>query len=96
MMEDATHDLDMVAVFSSASHDGEMEALTIKGILDGSGIPAIVVGPSTIPSLDFQVQVPESRAEEAREVIAEARQAGPKAAMEAELEQEIADQRVPE
>lgn len=86
MIEDASHELDLVPVFSSSNHDGEMEAVTIKGILEASDIPAILVGPSSIPSLEFQVQVPESRLDEARAILAEARSAGPKAAMEAELE----------
>lgn len=89
MMEDASHELDLVPVFSSSNHDGEMEATTIKGILEASDIPAILVGPSSIPSLEFQVQVPESRLEEAQAILAEARSAGPKAAMEAELESEM-------
>lgn len=89
MIEDASHDLDLVPVFSSSNHDGEMEATTIKGILEASGIPVILVGPSSIPSLEFQVQVPETRLEEAQAVIAEARAAGPKAAMEAELQSEL-------
>jgi Putative prokaryotic signal transducing protein len=89
MIEDASHELDLVPVFSSSNHDGEMEAITIKGILEASGIPVILVGPSSIPSLEFQVQVPESRLDEARAIIAEARSAGPKAAMEAELQSEM-------
>jgi hypothetical protein len=89
MTHDASHELDLVPVFSSSNHDGEMEAVTIKGILEASGIPAILVGPSSIPSLEFQVQVPESKLGEARAIIAEARSAGPKAAMEAELQSEL-------
>ncbi len=91
MPEDESHDLDLVPVFSSSNHDGEMEATTIKGILEANDIPAILVGPSSIPSLEFQVQVPEGLLAEAEAVIAEARAAGPKAAMEAELESERAE-----
>ena len=90
MPEDDSHDLDMVPVFSSSNHDGEMEAETIRGILEASEIPAMIVGPGSIPSLEFQVQVPESRLEEARRTIEEARAAGPAAAMEAELASETA------
>jgi hypothetical protein len=88
LTEDASHELDLVPVFTSSNHDAEMEAVTIKGILEASDIPVILVGPSSIPSLEFQVQVPESRVVEARAVLAEARAAGPKAAMEAELASE--------
>jgi len=81
---DTSHDLDMVTLFSSSSHDGEMEALAIQSILDANDIPSYVVGPSVIPSLTFEVQVPKSRLEEAQRVIAEAEAAGPAAAAEAE------------
>ena len=74
----------MVAVFSSSNHDAEMEALAVRGVLEASGIPALVVGPHVLPNLEFQVQVPEHVAAEAQRLIAEARAAGPEAAAEAE------------
>jgi hypothetical protein len=74
----------MLPVFSSSNHDGEMEALTIKGILDSNGVPAMIVGPHVLPNLEFQVQVPEHMLGEAQRLIDEARAAGPQAAMEAE------------
>ena len=85
---DPSHELDMVTFFSSSNHDAEMEALAIQGILEASGIPAVFVGATTIPSLEFQVQVPRSRLEEAERTVAEARAAGPEAAAEAEAESE--------
>ena len=33
-------------VFSSSNHDGEMEAMAIKGLLDSNDIPAMIVGPA--------------------------------------------------
>jgi Putative prokaryotic signal transducing protein len=77
-------DESMVAVFSSSNHDGEMEAMAIKGVLDSNGIPAMIVGPHVLPTLEFQVQVPEHLLTEARQVIREARQGGRQAADEAE------------
>ena len=77
-----------VPVFSSSSHDGEMEALTIQGILVSNGIPTMLVGPHMLPSLDFQVHVPEHLLVRAGQMIEEARQAGPAAAEEAEAESE--------
>src|SRR5882724_11912564 len=74
----------MVPVFSSSNHDAEAEALIVKGILDASGVPAIVVGPQTLPNLEFRVQVPEHLLDQAKRVIDEARAAGPAAAQEAE------------
>jgi hypothetical protein len=80
---------EMVTVFSSSNHDAEMEALTIKGVLEGSGIDAQVVGPSVLPNLEFQVWVPEELAAEALLVMEEARKAGPAAAAEAEALSEL-------
>jgi len=68
-VDEALPDEDLVAVFSSSNHDAEMEALAVKGVLDASGIPNVLVGPHVLPSLDFQVQVPEHLAEEARQII---------------------------
>ena len=81
---DPSHDLDLVALFASSNHDAEMEANAIHGLMEASGIPSIVVGAPQIPSLEFQVQVPRARLEEAERVLAEARAAGPAAAAEAE------------
>lgn len=81
---DTSHDLDMVTLFTSSNHDAEMEANAIHGLMEASGIPSMVVGAPQIPSLEFQVQVPKLRLEEAERVLAEAQDAGPAAAAEAE------------
>jgi hypothetical protein len=78
----------MVAVFSSLNHDAEMETMAVQGVLEANGIPAVIVGPHILPNLEFQVQVPESLADEAQRLIAEARAAGPEAAAEAEAASE--------
>jgi hypothetical protein len=85
---DLSHDLDMVTIFSSSNYDAEMEAMSIHGILESSGISAEVIGTSTLPVLEFQVQVPREDAEEARRLLAEAQAGGPAAAAEAEAEGE--------
>jgi hypothetical protein len=85
---DESSDFDMVTLFSSSNHDGEMEATSINSMLQASGIPSVVMGPSVIPSLAFQVQVPRAYAEEAERVLVEAREAGPQAAAEAEAASE--------
>lgn len=79
---------DMVTLFSSSTIDGEMEASNIHFMLQAAGIPSMVVGPSVLPSLEFQVQVPRSAAAEAERVLEEARAAGPEAAAEAEAASE--------
>jgi hypothetical protein len=78
----------LLPVFSSSNYDAEMESMTIKGILESSDIPAIIVGPHVLPNLEFQVQVPEHMLERARQTIEEARAAGSGAAAEAEAEGE--------
>lgn len=75
---------DLVTVFSSMNHDGEMEAVELRTLLEANGIEATVVGPATIPSMEFQVQVRRAQSAEAKRVIEEAREAGPAAAEEAE------------
>src|SRR5690242_2261604 len=54
---DPSHELDLVTLFSSSNIDAEMEATTIHNLLQAGGVPSVVVGASTIPSLEFQVQV---------------------------------------
>jgi len=81
-----SHELDLVTFWSSSEHDAEMEAINLRSVLEANGIPALVVGASTIPSLEFQVQVPRARLEEADRVVREAREAGPAAAEEAASE----------
>src|SRR3954468_19171886 len=82
-----SHELDMVPLYFSQTIEAEMEAEVIRGILDSNGIPAIVSG-SAIPSLGFEIQVPQSRVDEARRLVDEARAAGPQAAAEAEAASE--------
>jgi hypothetical protein len=85
---DTSHDLDMVPLFSSSNIDAEMEATAIHTMLRANGIPSVVVGATTIPSLEFQVQVPRGLFEEAQRMVDEARAAGPEAAAEAEAASE--------
>ena len=75
---------EMVAVFSSSNHDAEMDAINIKGLLEASGVAAMIVGPHVLPNLEFQVQVSAEEAGKAQDLITEARAAGPAAAAEAE------------
>ena len=82
--QDVNDGQEMVTLFSSSNVDAEMEAGNIHAILEASGIPSMVVGTSMIPSLEFQVQVPRENLDEARKIIAEAQEAGPAAAAEAE------------
>jgi hypothetical protein len=86
--ESTGHEHDLVTLFSSMNHDAEMEALALHSLLEANGIESMVVGPSTIPSVEFQVQVPRDMLPDAEKVMQEAREAGPAAADEAEAEGE--------
>lgn len=80
---DPSHVLDPVTIFRSDAHNAEMEALAIRGILEASGIPCLIVGAPMYPNLPFEVRVPKSRLEEAKQVIAESEAAGEQVAEEA-------------
>jgi hypothetical protein len=86
--EETESGTEMVPVFSSPNHDAEQEALEIHALLEANGLESIVIGSSMIPSLEFQVQVERRHLEEAGKIIAEAREAGPAAAEEAEAASE--------
>jgi hypothetical protein len=77
---DASEAMDLETVLTFDTNDAEMEAMAVKGLLEASGIPAVVVGSSSLPSLPFEVRVPRETLETARASIAEARAAGPAAA----------------
>ena len=74
----------LVTVFSSSNHDAEMESMTILGVLQSNGIPAVYVGPHVLPNLEFGLQVPEHLVAEAQRIIDEARAGGEDAADQAE------------
>ena len=83
--EQGTQDLDMETVFSaSGGTTQELEASTVQGLLEGAGIPAVIVGDAVLPNLSFEIRVPRSQAETARALIAEAQSEGPAAAEAAE------------
>ncbi len=94
--EEPLQDEAMVPVFSSMNASGEMEATTVQAVLEANGIPALLVGPATLPVVEFQVQVAQEHLTEAQRVLDEAKAAGPAAAAEAELASEgtADDQRV--
>jgi len=81
---DASEELDLVTVFSSEDHDGHIKAQLIRGLLEASGVPTVMVEASPYPIFPSEVRVPKSRLEEALLLIAESEAAGPRAADEAE------------
>jgi len=77
-----SHDLDLETVFTAAGTTAEMEAISIRCVLDANGIPSVLMGAPQYPNLPFYVKVPKIAAERAYEVLREAREAGPEAAEE--------------
>jgi hypothetical protein len=85
---DVSHELDMVAIYSSQTVDAEIEADVIHGLLEANGVPNLVIGFNQAPAVGFEVRVPLARVDEAQRLLAEAQAAGPEAAAEAEAASE--------
>jgi hypothetical protein len=75
----------MATVFRSSGFSAEMEADTVKEVLESNGVHAIVTGLDVLPGAhEVVIQVSERQQERAEQLIAEALAAGPEAAEEAE------------
>ena len=83
-----SHALDSVIVFEGLGTTAEMEAISIRTLLEADGIRVVMGGETAFPSLPWSVSVSKADAPRALQVIAAARKAGPKAAAEAEAEEE--------
>lgn len=80
---------DLVTVFRlPEGGTGESELLAVKELLEANGIETVVVGDTPLPNLENELRVAAEDAEAARKIIAEALEAGPQAADEAEAETE--------
>jgi hypothetical protein len=86
--KDPSHALDLVTVFEGSGTTAEMEAIGIQSVLEAAGIRVVLGNETSFPNLPWSVRVPAADADRAVEVIEEARKSGPKAAAEAEAEQE--------
>jgi len=83
----SSHALDSVIVFEGSGTTAEIEALGIQAVLEAEGIRVVLGGETSFPNLPWSVGVSKADAARARQVIAAAQKAGPKAAAEAEAEQ---------
>jgi hypothetical protein len=83
---DPSSALDLETVASAAS---EMEATSIKNLLESNEIAAVLVGDSVLPNFAFDVRVAHDQAARARILIADAEYLGPAAAEEAERASEL-------
>jgi len=84
----ASHSYDLVELYNGQGSTGEVEALSIRAVLDASHIPSVLIGSPTMPNLAFRVMVPEVFAVAAEQVLGEAENAGPAAAEEGEAASE--------
>src|SRR5947208_2213664 len=82
-----THALDMVTL-PGGSVSTESEADMIRGVLDASGIPSLLLQAAQTPTFGFEIKVPRGLVLKAEKVVADALAAGPEAAAEAEAETE--------
>ena len=83
-----SHTLDSVIVFEGSGTTAEIEALGIQAVLEAEGIRVVMGGETNFPNLPWSVAVSKADASRAMQVIKDAKKAGPKAAAEAEAEQE--------
>ncbi len=82
---DPSSELDLETIASAAS---EMEAQSIKNLLDANGVAAVLVGDSVLPNFAFDVRVARDQAAAARKLVVDAQTGGPASAEAAELESE--------
>ncbi len=78
-------EFDAETVFrASSGPTAEFEAMSVKSVLEASGIAAIIMGDSVLPNLSFEVKVAKDQTERALEVIRQAEAVGAQAAEEEE------------
>ena len=81
---DASHDLDLVTIYEGVGTAAEVEAVSIRSLLDANGIASVMMSAAQYPNFPWVVRVSRAMQERAESIIAEARQAGPEGAEEAE------------
>jgi hypothetical protein len=87
---DDSSDLDLETIFhiEGSSVTGELQAMSIKNLLESNGIAAVLVGDSVLPNFPFEVKVAREQAASARKLIEDIERVGPAAAEELEAESE--------
>ena len=86
--DSAALDLETVFHAEGSSVTAEIEAMSVKNLLESNGIAAVLVGDSVLPNLPFEVKVAREQAERARKLIKDVEAVGPEAAEEMEAESE--------
>jgi hypothetical protein len=90
---DESHDLDLMTVFQSGGNFAEIEAMSVKSVLESNGLEAVIVGDSRWPNLPEEVRVAQEHVTEAKRLIAAALASGPSGAEEAERAEEAESQK---
>ena len=87
---DDSSDLDLETVFhvEGSSVTAEIEAMSVKNLLESNGIAAVLVGDSVLPNLPFEIKVAREQATRSRKLIKDAEASGPQDADELETESE--------
>jgi hypothetical protein len=91
---DDSADLDLETVFhiEGSSMTGELQAMSIKNLLESNGIAAVLVGDSVLPTFPFEVKVAREQAVRARQLIENIERES-SAAAEAESENQASEPR---
>ena len=66
----------------------EMEAMSVKNLMESNGIAAVLVGDSVLPNFPFEVKVAREHAARARKLLEDVESVGTEAAEELEAEPE--------
>lgn len=82
---DPEHHLDADVIFSGQGTAAELEAINIRAVLEANGVTVITTPVTPLPTLPIELRVPREQGELARQVLDEARSAGPEAAEAEEL-----------
>jgi len=87
---DDSSNLDLETIFhiEGSSVTAELQAMSIKNLLESNGIAALLVGDSVLPNFPFEVKVAREQATRARKLIEDLENVGPAAAEELEAESE--------
>ena len=78
---DDSSDLDVETIFHAegSSVTAEMEAMSVKNLMESNGIAAVLVGDSVLPNFPFEVKVAREQAARARKLLEDVEDVGPTA-----------------
>lgn len=76
-------EMDLVPVFEEGTELSEMEAMSLKALLESNGISVVTVGTPSMPNLPFEIRVPAEQLEAAEQIIQDAAALGAEGGSEA-------------